>query len=332
MNILITGATGFIASHTIVELQQKGHNIIGIDNLSNSSIDTVDKIAQITGKKIDFYKVDICDYNKLKTTLTDKHIDCCIHFAGLKAVGESVAKPIEYYDNNIGGTISLLKVLQAVGCHNLIFSSSATIYGTPAFVPITEECPKGVCTNPYGWTKSMIEQILLDKQNANPDWNIVILRYFNPIGAHPSGIIGENPNGIPNNLMPYITQVACGKREKLFVYGNDYDTPDGTGVRDYIHVVDLARGHVKALTAINNNCGAEIFNLGTGHGYSVLDVVSTFERVNNIKIPYEIVARRPGDIASCYAAPTKAERILGWHAEFSLDDMCKDAWNYQQNN
>ncbi len=332
MNILITGATGFIASHTIVELQQKGHNIIGIDNLSNSSIDTVDKIAQITGKKIDFYKVDICDYNKLKTTLTDKHIDCCIHFAGLKAVGESVAKPIEYYDNNIGGTISLLKVLQAVGCHNLIFSSSATIYGTPAFVPITEECPKGICTNPYGWTKSMIEQILLDKQNANPDWNIVILRYFNPIGAHPSGIIGENPNGIPNNLMPYITQVACGKREKLFVYGNDYDTPDGTGVRDYIHVVDLARGHVKALTAINNNCGAEIFNLGTGHGYSVLDVVSTFERVNNIKIPYEIVARRPGDIASCYAAPTKAERILGWYAEFSLDDMCKDAWNYQQNN
>lgn len=332
MNILITGATGFIASHTIVELQQKGHNIIGIDNLSNSSIDTVDKIAQITGKKIDFYKVDICDYNKLKTTLTDKHIDCCIHFAGLKAVGESVAKPIEYYDNNIGGTISLLKVLQDVGCHNLIFSSSATIYGPPAFVPITEECPKGICTNPYGWTKSMIEQILLDKQNANPDWNIVILRYFNPIGAHPSGIIGENPNGIPNNLMPYITQVACGKREKLFVYGNDYDTPDGTGVRDYIHVVDLARGHVKALTAINNNCGAEIFNLGTGHGYSVLDVVSTFERVNNIKIPYEIVARRPGDIASCYAAPTKAERILGWHAEFSLDDMCKDAWNYQQNN
>lgn len=332
MNILITGATGFIASHTIVELQQKGHNIIGIDNLSNSSIDTVDKIAQITGKKIDFYKVDICDYNKLKTTLTDKHIDCCIHFAGLKAVGESVAKPIEYYDNNIGGTISLLKVLQDVGCHNLIFSSSATIYGTPAFVPITEECPKGICTNPYGWTKSMIEQILLDKQNANPDWNIVILRYFNPIGAHPSGIIGENPNGIPNNLMPYITQVACGKREKLFVYGNDYDTPDGTGVRDYIHVVDLARGHVKALTAINNNCGAEIFNLGTGHGYSVLDVVSTFERVNNIKIPYEIVARRAGDIASCYAAPTKAERILGWHAEFSLDDMCKDAWNYQQNN
>ena len=332
MNILITGATGFIASHTIVELQKEGHDIIGIDNLSNSSIDTVDKIAQITGKKIDFHKVDICDYDGLKTVLSDKKIDCCIHFAGLKAVGESVAKPIEYYDNNIGGTITLLKVLKEIGCHNIIFSSSATVYGTPAFVPITEECPKGICTNPYGWTKSMIEQILLDMQNADKEWNVVILRYFNPIGAHPSGIIGEKPNGIPNNLMPYITQVACGKREKLFVYGNDYDTPDGTGVRDYIHVVDLARGHVKALTAINNNCGAEIFNLGTGHGYSVLDVVKTFEKVNNIKIPYEIVARRPGDIASCYADPKKAEKILGWHAEYSLEDMCKDSWNYQQKN
>ena len=332
MNILITGATGFIASHTIVELQQYGHDIIGIDNLSNSSIETVDKIAQITGKKIEFHKVDICDYNGLKKVLFGKQIDCCIHFAGLKSVGESVAKPIEYYDNNIGGTINLLKVLQEIGCHNLIFSSSATVYGTPAFVPITEECPKGICTNPYGWTKSMIEQILLDMQNANKDWNVVILRYFNPIGAHPSGVIGENPNGIPNNLMPYITQVACGKREKLYVYGNDYNTPDGTGVRDYIHVVDLARGHVKALNAINNNCGAEIFNLGTGHGYSVLDVVKTFEKVNNIKIPYEIVGRRSGDIASCYADPNKAEKVLGWHAEYSLDDMCRDSWNYQQKN
>ena len=332
MNILITGATGFIASHTIVELQQYGHDIIGIDNLSNSSIETVDKIAQITGKKIEFHKVDICDYNGLKKVLFGKQIDCCIHFAGLKSVGESVAKPIEYYDNNIGGTINLLKVLQEIGCHNLIFSSSATVYGPPAFVPITEECPKGICTNPYGWTKSMIEQILLDMQNANKDWNVVILRYFNPIGAHPSGVIGENPNGIPNNLMPYITQVACGKREKLYVYGNDYNTPDGTGVRDYIHVVDLARGHVKALNAINNNCGAEIFNLGTGHGYSVLDVVKTFEKVNNIKIPYEIVGRRSGDIASCYANPNKAEKVLGWHAEYSLDDMCRDSWNYQQKN
>ncbi len=332
MNILITGATGFIASHTIVELQQNGHNIIGIDNLSNSSIDIVDKIYQITGKKIEFYKVDICDYDGLKTALSGKKIDCCIHFAGLKAVGESVQKPVEYYDNNIGGTITLLKFLRELGCRNLIFSSSATVYGTPKFVPITEECPKGICTNPYGWTKSMIEQILLDLHNSDKNWNIVLLRYFNPIGAHPSGIIGENPNGIPNNLMPYITQVASGKREKLFVYGNDYDTPDGTGVRDYIHVVDLARGHVKALSAINNNCGTEIFNLGTGHGYSVLDVVKTFERVNGIKIPYEIAPRRAGDIATCYADSTKAEKILGWRAEYSLDDMCRDSWNYQSKN
>ena len=332
MNILITGATGFIASHTIVELIESGHNIIGIDNLSNSSADVVDKIAILTGKSIDFHRVDICDYLALKSVLKDKKIDCCMHFAGLKAVGESVAKPIEYYENNIGGTITLLKVLKEIGCKNLIFSSSATVYGTPEFVPITEECPKGICTNPYGWTKSMIEQILLDLQNADKSWNVVILRYFNPIGAHPSGVIGENPNGVPNNLMPYITQVASGKREKLFVYGNDYDTPDGTGVRDYIHVVDLAQGHVKALNAINNNCGCEIFNLGTGHGYSVLDVVKTFEKVNGIKIPYEIVARRSGDIAMCYASPDKANSVLGWVAKYSLEDMCRDSWNYQQKN
>ena len=332
MNILVTGATGFIASHTIVELLACGHDIVGVDNLSNSSIDIVDKIAQITGKKIEFHKVDICDYDELMSILKDKHIDCCIHFAGLKAVGESVQKPIEYYDNNISGTITLLKVLNQIGCHNMIFSSSATVYGTPKFIPITEDCPKGVCTNPYGWTKHMIEQILIDTQNADKDMNVVILRYFNPIGAHPSGLIGETPNGVPNNLMPYITQVACGRREKLFVYGNDYDTHDGTGVRDYIHVMDLARGHVCALRAIENNCGVEIFNLGTGHGYSVLDVVHTFERVNNIKIPYEIVARRPGDIAMCYADPSKAEKMLGWIAQNSLDDMCRDSWNYQQKN
>ena len=330
MNILITGATGFIASHTIVELQKENHNIIGVDNLSNSSKSVLDNIKKITGHDIDFYECDIRDTDKLKSFLSKYKIDCCIHFAGLKAVGESVAKPVEYYDNNIGGTISLLKVLHDVDCKNIIFSSSATVYGTPAFVPITEDCPKGICTNPYGWTKHMIEQILIDTQNANRDMNIVILRYFNPIGAHPSGLIGEKPNGIPNNLMPYITQVACGRREKLFVYGNDYDTPDGTGVRDYIHVVDLARGHVRALTAIEKNCGIDIFNLGTGHGYSVLDVIKTFERVNNIKIPYEIVARRPGDIASCYANPEKAEKVLGWRAEYSLDDMCRDSWNYQQ--
>ena len=328
--ILVTGATGFIASHTIVELQQAGFDIVGIDNLSNSSVETLDNIEKITGKKIEFSKIDIRDYDKLLEFLSKYKIDTCIHFAGLKAVGESVKKPVEYYDNNIGGTLVLLKVLKEIGCKNIIFSSSATVYGTPAFVPITEECPKGVCTNPYGWTKHMIEQILIDTQNANPDMNVVILRYFNPIGAHKSGLIGEKPNGIPNNLMPYITQVACGIREKLFVYGNDYDTPDGTGVRDYIHVVDLARGHVKALGAINKNCGLDIFNLGTGHGYSVLDVINTFEKVNNIKIPYEIVARRPGDIAMCYANPQKAKDVLGWVAEYDLDDMCRDSWEYQK--
>ena len=330
MNILITGATGFIASHTIVELQKENHNIIGVDNLSNSSLSVLDNIKKITGRDIEFCECDIRDTDKLKSFLSKYKIDCCIHFAGLKAVGESVAKPVEYYDNNIGGTISLLKVLRDVGCKNIIFSSSATVYGTPAFVPITEDCPKGICTNPYGWTKHMIEQILIDTQKANMDMNIVILRYFNPIGAHQSGLIGEKPNGIPNNLMPYITQVACGRREKLFVYGNDYDTPDGTGVRDYIHVVDLARGHVKALGAINKNCGLDIFNLGTGHGYSVLDVINTFEKVNNIKIPYEIVARRPGDIAMCYANPQKAKDVLGWVAEYDLDDMCRDSWEYQK--
>ena len=328
--ILVTGATGFIASHTIVELQQAGFDIVGIDNLSNSSVETLDNIEKITGKKIEFSKIDIRDYDKLLEFLSKYKIDTCIHFAGLKAVGESVKKPVEYYDNNIGGTLVLLKVLKEIGCKNIIFSSSATVYGTPAFVPITEECPKGVCTNPYGWTKHMIEQILIDTQNANPDMNVVILRYFNPIGAHKSGLIGEKPNGIPNNLMPYITQVACGIREKLFVYGNDYDTPDGTGVRDYIHVVDLARGHVKALGAINKNCGLDIFNLGTGHGYSVLDVINTFEKVNNIKIPYEIVALRPGDIAMCYANPQKAKDVLGWVAEYDLDDMCRDSWEYQK--
>lgn len=328
--ILVTGATGFIASHTIVELQNAGFDIVGVDNLSNSGVDTLANIEKITGKKIEFENIDIRDYDKMLAFLSKYKIDTCIHFAGLKAVGESVKKPIEYYDNNIGGTISLLKVLREIGCKNIIFSSSATVYGTPAFVPITEECPKGICTNPYGWTKHMIEQILIDVQNANKDMNVVILRYFNPIGAHPSGLIGEKPNGIPNNLMPYITQVASKIREKLFVYGNDYDTPDGTGVRDYIHVVDLARGHVCALNAVDKNCGLDIFNLGTGHGYSVLDVIKTFESVNNIKIPYEIVARRPGDIAMCYADPTKAKQVLGWTAQYNLSDMCRDSWEYQK--
>ena len=329
--ILVSGATGFIASHTIVELQHAGYDIVGVDNLCNSDICVLDNIEKITGKKIEFANIDIRDTDKLKQFLSNYKIDVCIHFAGLKAVGESVVRPVEYYDNNISGTISLLKVLHQINCRNIIFSSSATVYGTPKIMPITEDCPKGVCTNPYGWTKHMIEQILVDTQHANRDMNIVILRYFNPIGAHPSGLIGEKPNGIPNSLMPYITQVACGKREKLFVYGDDYDTPDGTGVRDYIHVVDLARGHVCAMHAIEKNCGLDIFNLGTGHGISVLDVIKTFQDVNNIKIPYEIVARRPGDIAMCYADPAKAARVLGWHAEYSLHDMCRDSWNYQQN-
>lgn len=332
MNILITGATGFIASHTIVELQQAGHNIIGVDNLSNSSADIVDKIAIITGKKIDFYPVDICDYSALKSVLNGKEIDCCMHFAGLKAVGESVAKPIEYYDNNIGGTITLLKVLKEIGCCNFIFSSSATVYGTPEFVPITEECPKGICTNPYGWTKSMIEQILLDMQNADKSWNVVILRYFNPIGAHPSGIIGENPNGIPNNLMPYILKVAAGELPNLNVFGNDYNTPDGTGVRDYIHVVDLAIGHVKTINKLEKENGVFVYNLGTGTGYSVLDIVKNFEKANNIEVKYKICPRRPGDIATCYSNPSKAEKELGWKAEKGIDEMCKDSWNYKSRN
>ena len=326
MNILITGATGFIASHTIVELQKSGHNIIGVDNLSNSSADIVDKIATITGKKIDFYPVDICDCSALKSVLNGKEIDCCMHFAGLKAVGESVAKPIEYYDNNIGGTITLLKVLKEIGCCNLIFSSSATVYGTPEFIPITEECPKGICTNPYGWTKSMIEQILLDMQNADKSWNVVILRYFNPIGAHPSGIIGENPNGIPNNLMPRIIDAALGKTDGITVFGTDYPTKDGTGVRDYIHVIDLAKGHIKALKKLDR--GSKIYNLGTGKGYSVYELINTFNKVNNLNVKSIICERRKGDIAECFADPTKSFNELNWKAELDIEKMCESAWEY----
>ena len=311
MNILVTGGSGYIGSHTVVELQNAGHNVVVVDNLSNSNEKSLKRVAEITGKSVDFYEIDIRDFNALDSIVSKYHFDCCIHFAGLKAVGESVQKPLEYYDNNVCGTVNLLKVLQKHNCKNIIFSSSACVYGDPKIIPISEDCPTGNCTNPYGQTKSMIEDIMIDLQKSDSNWNIVLLRYFNPIGAHSSGKIGENPNGIPNNLMPYITQVAVGKREKLNVFGNDYDTIDGTGVRDYIHVVDLARGHVCALQAIEKQCGLEIFNLGTGHGYSVLDVIKTFEKVNNIKIPYEVVARRPGDIATCYADPQKAKRILG---------------------
>lgn len=332
MNILVTGGAGYIGSHTVIELIKAGHDVVIVDNLVNSSRISIKRVEEITGKKLPFYEVDIRDRKDLERVFAENRFDCCIHFAGLKAVGESVALPWEYYDNNINGTLVLLDVLRKNNCKNIIFSSSATVYGTPAMIPITEECPKGQCTNPYGQTKSMLEQIMMDMQKADPKWNMVILRYFNPIGAHQSGKIGESPNGIPNNLMPYITQVAVGKLKELGVFGNDYDTPDGTGVRDYIHVVDLANGHVKALKAIENNCGLAIYNLGTGQGYSVLDLVKAFEEANGIKVPYVIKPRRPGDIATCYSDPSKAERELGWKAQYGIVDMCRDSWRWQKNN
>ncbi len=332
MRILVTGGTGFIGSHTLVELYAAGHETIVVDNLSNSNPVALERVEALVGKKIPFYQLDIRDRESLNRMMEQNHFDACIHFAGLKAVGESVEKPWEYYENNIGGTLTLLDVMRRHGCKNIIFSSSATVYGDPAMIPITEACPKGNCTNPYGKTKSMLEEIMMDMQKADKEWNVVLLRYFNPIGAHPSGTIGENPNGIPNNLMPYITQVAVGKRPELGVFGNDYDTPDGTGVRDYIHVVDLAKGHVAALQAIERKCGCAIYNLGTGQGYSVLQLVKTFEKVNNIKIPYSIKPRRAGDIATCYSNPAKAEKELGWKAERGLEDMCRDSWNWQRNN
>ena len=271
-------------------------------------------------------------FRSMTTVFQENKIDAVIHFAGLKAVGESVAKPLEYYHNNMTGTFILMDVMRNNGCKNIIFSSSATVYGDPAIIPITEECPKGQCTNPYGQTKSMLEQVMMDVQKADPEWNVVLLRYFTPIGAHPSGTIGENPNGIPNNLMPYITQVAVGKRKELGVFGNDYDTPDGTGVRDYIHVCDLASGHVAALQAIEKKCGLAIYNLGTGHGYSVLDVVKAFIKVNGVDVPYSIKPRRPGDIATCYCNPAKAKAELGWEAKYGIEEMCRDSWNFQKNN
>jgi len=332
MKILVTGGAGFIGSHTLIELHNAGHDVVVIDNLCNSNPKSLERVSAICGAVIPFVQVDIRDRKGLEEVFSQFSFDACIHFAGLKAVGESVAKPLEYYENNIAGTLVLLDVMREHGCKNIIFSSSATVYGNPVQIPITEECPKGHCTNPYGQTKSMLEQIMMDMQAADPEWNVVLLRYFNPIGAHPSGRIGENPNGIPNNLMPYITQVAVGKRPELAVFGNDYDTPDGTGVRDYIHVVDLARGHVSALKAIERKCGLAIYNLGTGHGYSVLDIVHAFERVNGVPVPYSIKPRRPGDIATCYSDPAKAERELGWKAEYGIDEMCRDSWNWQKNN
>ena len=329
--ILITGGSGFIGSHIAVELLGAGYEVVVVDNLSNSSQDAVLRAEEISGKNIIFYQADIRDEKALHKVFSENKIDACIHCAGLKAVGESVVKPLEYYDNNIAGTLTLLKVMRDFDCKNIIFSSSATVYGETEILPATEETPKKPCTNPYGWTKSMIEQILTDLQKSDSAWNVILLRYFNPIGAHKSGKIGENPRGIPNNLMPYIAQVATGKRPYLSIFGNDYDTPDGTGIRDYIHVVDLAQGHVKSLEAIKNNCGFKVYNLGTGKGYSVLEIIKAFEEASGIKIPYNIEARRSGDIAISYASAQKAEKELGWKAKHSLADMCKDVWNWQKN-
>lgn len=332
MAILVTGGAGYIGSHTVVELQNAGYEVVVVDNLSNSSKESLKRVEKITGKPVTFYEADILDRAALNEILDKESIDSCIHFAGLKAVGESVRKPWEYYENNIAGTLTLVDVMRQHGVKNMIFSSSATVYGDPAMIPITEECPKGQCTNPYGWTKSMLEQILMDIQKADPEWNVILLRYFNPIGAHKSGLIGENPNGIPNNLMPYVTQVAVGKLKELGVFGDDYDTPDGTGVRDYIHVVDLAIGHVKAIKKLRENVGLGIYNLGTGKGYSVLDIVKNFEAASGVKIPYVIKERRAGDIATCYSDADKAKRELGWEAQYGIREMCEDSWRWQSNN
>lgn len=331
MKILLTGGAGFIGSHTIVELDNAGYEVVVVDNFVNSKKESLERVAQIIGKQVPYYKADIRDREALEAVFSENQFDAVIHFAGLKAVGESVAKPLEYYENNMSGTFVLLDVMRKHGCKNIIFSSSATVYGDPAIIPITEECPKGQCTNPYGQTKSMLEEVLKDVQRADTEWNVVLLRYFNPIGAHASGLIGENPNGIPNNLMPYITQTAIGIRKELGVFGNDYDTPDGTGVRDYIHVVDLALGHVAALKAIERKCGLAVYNLGTGHGYSVLDVVKAFEKANGLHVPYKIMPRRPGDIATCYCDPSKAKQELGWEAKYGIEDMCRDSWRFQCN-
>ena len=424
MHILVTGGAGFIGTHTLIELYKSGHTAVVVDNLSNSNPVALHRVeelinqSQVTGHNsqftihnspftIPFYQTDLRDCEGLEKVFANHHFDACIHFAGLKAVGESVEKPWEYYDNNIGGTLTLVDVMRKHGCKNIIFSSSATVYGDPVEIPITENCPKGQCTNPYGWTKSMLEQVLMDIQKSDPEWRVVLLRYFNPVGAHPSGRIGENPNGIPNNLMPYITQVAVGKRKELGVFGNDYDTPDGTGVRDYIHVCDLASAHVAALQCFAKNTESEIqnpaehinlstyqhqtyhpinqstsnlstnqhqtyqpinvkpinlstsnptqftglrsqvtsyqspitnhqslfvYNIGTGHGYSVLDMVKAFIKVNGVDVPYSIKPRRAGDIATCYCNPEKAKVELGWQAKYGIEDMVRDSWNWQKNN
>ena len=329
--ILVTGGAGYIGTHTDVELLNKGYDVVCVDNYSNSSPKALDRVEEITGKTVKRYEGDVRDEALMDRIFTENDIDWVIHFASLKSVGESVAKPIEYYDNNLNSTIVLLKAMRAHDVKKVIFSSSATVYGTPKELPLTEESQIGGTTNPYGTTKYFIEQILKDVCVADKDLKVALLRYFNPIGAHPSGLIGENPNGIPNNLMPYIARVAAGKLPCLSVYGDDYPTPDGTGVRDYIHVCDLAVGHIKALQKLDSIQGAEVYNLGTGKGSSVLDVVKAFEKASGVKINYKIAPRRPGDIAECYADATKAKEELGWEAKYTLDDMCRDSWNFTKN-
>ncbi|HEY9575235.1 MAG TPA: UDP-glucose 4-epimerase GalE [Lachnospiraceae bacterium] len=332
MAILVTGGAGFIGSHTCVELIEKGYEVIVLDNLYNASEISLDRIKEITGVGPKFYKVDLLDKEAVEEVFEKESIDSVIHFAGLKAVGESVQKPLEYYHNNITGTLNLCDVMRKHGVKKIVFSSSATVYGDPAFVPITEDCPKGEITNPYGQTKGMLEQILTDLHTSDPEWRVILLRYFNPIGAHKSGRMGEDPKGIPNNLVPYIAQVAVGKLKALGVFGDDYDTPDGTGVRDYIHVVDLAIGHVKAIEKIEKSEGVQIYNLGTGKGYSVLEVLHAFEKACNKILPYEIKPRRAGDIPTCYADSTKAKEELGWEALRGIEEMCEDAWRWQSQN
>ena len=332
MSILVTGGAGYIGSHTSIELLQAGYDIVIVDNFCNSKPESLNRIEELTGKKPKFYEVDILDREGLNKVFDENNIEAVIHFAGLKAVGESVEKPIEYYENNISGTLVLCDVMRKHNVKKIVFSSSATVYGMNNKVPFSEDMPTASATNPYGSTKLFIEQILSDIYVSDNEWSVALLRYFNPIGAHESGRIGEDPNGIPNNLMPYITQVAVCKRKELSVFGNDYDTHDGTGVRDYIHVVDLAKGHLKAVGKVLSSNGVEAYNLGTGIGYSVLDVVNSFEKASGQKVPYKIVERRAGDIATCYADATKALKELGWKAEKNLDDMCRDSWRWQKNN
>lgn len=330
--ILTTGGAGFIGSHTCVELLHAGFDVVIADNLYNANEVVIDRIETITGKRPRFYNLDVTDKAALTELFERERIDAVIHFAGYKAVGESVEKPLEYYTNNLDTTFVLCDVMRAHGCKNIVFSSSATVYGDPAEIPITEQCPQGERTNPYGESKAMQERVLCDLQKSDPEWRVVLLRYFNPIGAHVSGLIGEDPKGIPNNLVPYVAQVAVGKRDKVHVFGNDYPTPDGTGVRDYIHVTDLAKGHVAAIREIASLDGVSVFNLGTGKGYSVLEVIRAFSQACGKDIPYEIEARRAGDIATCYADPAKAKRVLHWEAEKTIDDMCADSWRWQKNN